>query len=102
VYTNNKQIPPFLYLAAYPLTFPLSLLSFTNNLSINHTNTQTHKQLKLKSIKMSAPNANAPNEGIVGQVVNSVSNAINYVTESIQGNVSVSLTMFPFFRSLHG
>jgi len=35
---------------------------------------------------MSAPNANAPNEGIVGQAVNSVKNAANYVSESIQGN----------------
>jgi len=34
---------------------------------------------------MSAPNANAPNEGIVGQAVNSVKNAANYVSETIQG-----------------
>lgn len=53
---------------------------------------------------MSAPNANAPNEGIVGQVTNSISvrsslhstcidplsnnifqNAANYVAESVQG-----------------
>lgn len=33
----------------------------------------------------SAPNANAPNEGIVGQIANSVSNAANYVSETIQG-----------------
>lgn len=37
---------------------------------------------------MSAPNANAPNEGIVGQAVNSVKNAANYVSESIQGNAA--------------
>ncbi|KAI8931317.1 hypothetical protein NX059_011659 [Plenodomus lindquistii] len=37
------------------------------------------------STKMSAPNANNPNEGIVGQAVNSVKNAANYVSESIQG-----------------
>ncbi|OSS49276.1 hypothetical protein B5807_05644 [Epicoccum nigrum] len=37
---------------------------------------------------MSAPNANKPNEGIVGQAVNSVSNAVNYVSESIQGNTA--------------
>ena len=35
---------------------------------------------------MSAPNVNAPNEGLVGQAVNSVKNAANYVSESIQGN----------------
>jgi hypothetical protein len=34
---------------------------------------------------MSAPNANNPNDGIVGQAVNSVKNAANYVSESIQG-----------------
>jgi len=35
---------------------------------------------------MSAPNANKPNEGIVGQVTNSLSNAANYVSETIQGS----------------
>lgn len=35
---------------------------------------------------MSAPNANKPNEGILGQVANSVSNAATYVSETIQGN----------------
>ena len=34
---------------------------------------------------MSAPNANKPNEGILGQAANSISNAANYVSESIQG-----------------
>jgi hypothetical protein len=34
---------------------------------------------------MSAPNANKPNAGIVGQAVNSISTAANYVSESIQG-----------------
>lgn len=34
---------------------------------------------------MSAPNANNPNEGIVGQAMNSINNAANYVSESIQG-----------------
>ncbi|TKX21110.1 hypothetical protein C1H76_6651 [Elsinoe australis] len=37
------------------------------------------------SINMSAPNADKPNEGIVGQISNSVSNAANYVSETIQG-----------------
>ena len=32
-----------------------------------------------------APNVDAPSEGIVGQAVNSVKNAANYVSESIQG-----------------
>jgi hypothetical protein len=34
---------------------------------------------------MSAPNVNKPNEGIVGQAVNSAKNAVNYVSETIQG-----------------
>jgi len=34
---------------------------------------------------MSAPNAGGPNQGIVGQVVDSAKNAANYVSESIQG-----------------
>jgi hypothetical protein len=37
---------------------------------------------------MSAPNVDAPNEGIVGQAVNSVKNAANYVSETIQGNTA--------------
>lgn len=34
---------------------------------------------------MSAPNVDKPNEGILGQVANSVTNAANYVSETIQG-----------------
>ncbi|KAF2009057.1 hypothetical protein BU24DRAFT_402418 [Aaosphaeria arxii CBS 175.79] len=34
---------------------------------------------------MSAPNANKPNEGIIGQISNSAQNAVNYVSETIQG-----------------
>ncbi|KAL1799623.1 hypothetical protein ACET3X_003660 [Alternaria dauci] len=37
---------------------------------------------------MSAPNANTPNEGIVGQAVNSVKNAANYVSETVQGSAA--------------
>merc|ERR1712014_545961 len=37
-------------------------------------------------IKMSAPNVDKPNEGIVGQISNSIGNAVNYVSETIQGN----------------
>lgn len=46
---------------------------------------QTHQKSK-----MSAPNVDKPNEGIVGQITNSVTNAVNYVSESIQGTVSLS------------
>ncbi|KAI5361565.1 Putative glucose-repressible protein Grg1 [Septoria linicola] len=34
---------------------------------------------------MSAPNADKPNEGIVGQISNSIGNAANYVSDTIQG-----------------
>ncbi|KAG9539005.1 hypothetical protein KCU79_g19845, partial [Aureobasidium melanogenum] len=34
---------------------------------------------------MSAPNANKPNEGIVGQIGNSLNNAAQYVSETVQG-----------------
>jgi len=37
---------------------------------------------------MSAPNVDKPNEGIVGQIANSVKNAGNYVSESVQGKSS--------------
>ena len=37
---------------------------------------------------MSAPNVDKPNEGIVGQITNSVKNAGNYVSETLQGNAS--------------
>lgn len=32
---------------------------------------------------MSVPNADKPNEGIVGQISNSISNAANYVSTSL-------------------
>jgi len=34
---------------------------------------------------MSAPNADKPNEGIVGSAINTVTNAAQYVSETIQG-----------------
>ncbi|PPJ59267.1 hypothetical protein CBER1_04252 [Cercospora berteroae] len=34
---------------------------------------------------MSAPNADKPNEGIVGQIGNSLQNAANYVSDTVQG-----------------
>ncbi|KAF7985823.1 hypothetical protein HWV62_488 [Athelia sp. TMB] len=37
---------------------------------------------------MSAPNVDKPNEGIIGQVSNSVGNAVNYVSDSLQGNAA--------------
>merc|ERR1712093_507770 len=37
------------------------------------------------TFKMSAPNANKPNEGIVGQIGNSLNNAAQYVSETVQG-----------------
>ncbi|KAK6512502.1 Ras- protein rsr1 [Arthrobotrys musiformis] len=37
---------------------------------------------------MSAPNVNKPNEGIVGQIGNSLKNAGNYVAETVQGKTA--------------
>ncbi|KAF7970370.1 hypothetical protein HWV62_496 [Athelia sp. TMB] len=37
---------------------------------------------------MSAPNVNAPNEGIVGQTLNSLGNAVNYVSDTVTGNTA--------------
>jgi hypothetical protein len=37
---------------------------------------------------MSAPNVDKPNEGIVESTINSIKNAGNYVSETIQGNAS--------------
>jgi hypothetical protein len=37
---------------------------------------------------MSAPNMDKPNEGILGQVKNTVTNAANYVSETVQGKTS--------------
>jgi hypothetical protein len=37
---------------------------------------------------MSAPNADKPNEGIVGQIGNSITNAANYVSDSVQGKTA--------------
>ncbi|KAH7131788.1 hypothetical protein B0J11DRAFT_520131 [Dendryphion nanum] len=34
---------------------------------------------------MSAPNVDGPNDGIIGQAANTVKNAANYVSETIQG-----------------
>ena len=34
---------------------------------------------------MSAPNVDKPNEGLVGQISNSVGNAVTYVSETLQG-----------------
>ena len=34
------------------------------------------------------PNVDKPNEGIVGQISNSIGNAVNYVSETIQGNTA--------------
>jgi hypothetical protein len=47
-------------------------LTFDTHTLINHSNTHTNNPHH-QTINMSAPNANAPNEGIVGQVTNSIS-----------------------------
>lgn len=42
---------------------------------------------------MSAPNVDKPNEGILGSVANSAGNAVNYVSDTLQGNVSPPSTL---------
>ncbi|KZP04016.1 hypothetical protein FIBSPDRAFT_968496 [Athelia psychrophila] len=37
---------------------------------------------------MSAPNVDAPNEGLVGSVTNSLGNAVNYVSDTVQGTTA--------------
>ena len=54
--------PPY---SLSPSTHTLSSINSNTTLKPNHPHHQT--------INMSAPNANAPNEGIVGQVTNSIS-----------------------------
>merc|ERR1712151_545207 len=44
--------------------------------STHHSTTFLNQPTNLPIIKMSAPNANKPNEGIVGQAANSVSETI--------------------------
>jgi len=39
---------------------------------------------------MSAPNVDKPNEGLVGQVGNSIKNAANYVSETVQGSTATA------------
>lgn len=47
---------------------------------------------------MSAPSANAPNDGIVAQIGTSLNNAVKYVSETIQGNVSfIVLFTMPYY-----
>ncbi|KZP06352.1 hypothetical protein FIBSPDRAFT_955221 [Athelia psychrophila] len=37
---------------------------------------------------MSAPNVDAPNEGLIGSITNSAGNAINYVSDTLQGTTA--------------
>lgn len=73
-----------------PIFLPLFLSSTSHTL--NQTNLSKLFINQPTSIKMSAPNANAPNEGIVGQISNSISNAANYVSETVQGKVCLDPT----------
>lgn len=75
------------------LLVPLRLLLFINYncnylVQSNNTKHSKHFQLPTQTINMSAPNVDRPNEGIVGQAVNSVKNAANYVSETVQGNAA--------------
>lgn len=37
---------------------------------------------------MSAPNVDEPNEGLLGQIINSAGNAVNYVSDTVSGKVT--------------
>jgi len=37
---------------------------------------------------MSAPNVDKPNEGLLGSLANSAGNAVNYVSDTLQGNAA--------------
>jgi len=60
---------PFIYL--FPSLFSLPFDTHTPINQLKHTLKPTNPPPQ--TINMSAPNANAPNEGIVGQVTNSIS-----------------------------
>lgn len=49
--------------------------------------TQTQK---ISITNMTTPNVDKPNEGILNSLANSATNAVNYVSESIQGTVCLS------------
>jgi hypothetical protein len=64
---------------------PSAFFHHTSSLQLYYNFFNSKPTLPTKPINMSAPNANTPNEGIVGQAVNSVKNAANYVSETVQG-----------------
>jgi hypothetical protein len=70
------------------ISFRRPILFFLHHFQPSSNQTNNHKLFfsNQKSIIMSAPNVDKPNEGIVGQVTNSISNAANYVSETLQGS----------------
>ncbi|KAK1084605.1 hypothetical protein LTR48_005304, partial [Friedmanniomyces endolithicus] len=83
----------FLFFPAYIKTFSFSPLTQTHTLATT-TTLPPHLPHQTKpnpptnqphNLNMSAPNVDKPNEGIVGQITNSVTNAANYVSETVQG-----------------
>ncbi|RMZ66413.1 ras small monomeric gtpase [Pyrenophora seminiperda CCB06] len=61
------------------------LVDYIDHVTLPTPSTLSNSKPPTNLIKMSAPNANTPNEGIIGQAANSVKNAANYVSETIQG-----------------
>lgn len=84
--TSLYLLPLSLYINTLTPDSPL-LLSSHNKPStpLLHYTSFKPNQPTTPTLKMSAPNANNPNEGIIGQAVNSVKNAANYVSETVQG-----------------
>jgi len=78
----------FLFFSAYNQIFFSSPLTQTTQAYHYHHNLPPHLPHQTNpqhTLKMSAPNVDKPNEGIVGQITNSVTNAANYVSETVQG-----------------
>jgi hypothetical protein len=76
-----------------------SFSAYKDHLSLAQNNSPSHNKLRSSALlfkqffqkpphqsKMSVPNNS--NQGILGQTVDSVKNAANYVSETIQGNAS--------------
>ncbi|THW91523.1 hypothetical protein D6D15_03787 [Aureobasidium pullulans] len=67
---------------------PSPFASFSSSHSQTNLLLPKTKPTPTTSIKMPAPNVDEPNQGIVGQIGNSIANAANYVSETISGNAA--------------
>jgi hypothetical protein len=78
--TSLLQKPPqAAALGVYILRALLQHFSLHPTTQLHLNQHSTNNQLFNNHINMSAPNVDKPNEGIIGQISNSVQNAANYV-----------------------